>query len=69
MVVATAQIKAAQAGVLADAGGSKTWENDPLETALRTWASWTSQYKAKRFPTWTNAVRLVALIPLSSAFV
>jgi hypothetical protein len=49
--------------------GQQPWETDMKESARRIWAWWKANYIAGKFPAWTKAVRIVALIPMSSAFV
>ncbi len=43
------------------------WRDDPLEKARRIFEWWRARYD--RMPTWVHAVRLVALVQTSSAFV
>jgi hypothetical protein len=45
------------------------WESDMKESARRIWAWWKPNFIASNFPAGTTAGRIVALIPMSGAFV
>ena len=47
----------------------KTWEDDLKESARRIMVWWKAAHNAGRFLPWTKAVRIVALVQMSSTFV
>ncbi len=66
-VAAAQAYDAAKGG--APVSSPKAWESDMKKSARRIWTWWKSHCSAGNFPTWAKAVRVVALIPMSSAFV
>ena len=58
-----------QPGTAREPSPPQTWEDDLKESARRIMAWWKAAYLAGRFLPWTKAVRIVALVQMSSTFV